>query len=658
MLADHGTATVQLSERPGAGSQPESARHRRTRNLGRAIAFLIAATVVLVYSLRGSGSYDVITFEEQGLVIWWVLALGLALGLLPRRRPSTATLLLFAALAAYTAWTALSLLWTNSSELTTVETARSLDYLGLVVLASLALNRNTWRAAAAGLGAGALAVCVLAVGTRLDPAVFGTDHVAVALGVDRLSYPFGYWNAVGAWGAMCTVLALAWSAHSQSLTGRALALALVPVATTMTYLSYSRAGVAGSALALLAGLALSRNRITLAVHAAAAAAGAALVVSAVRGAPEIAKATGTKGAGGVLAALVFAAGLGAAVAVATRLLRVDRRRLPPAVRRPLGVAAAIAVLGAGGVFGPHLANNAWHSFTNTTPPNTANPSARLTTLAGTRYAIWKSAIKAFDAHPAEGTGAGTFQFWWNQHGTTSEFVLDAHNIWLQNMAELGLPGLLLIVAVMAAALGVGAQARMQARRPRSAGAAAAFVGVMIVYLLHASVDWMWESTAVTVLALAGIATLSARLSRTRLRLALPARVPLVAVAAVAAVVQLPGILSTSDINRSQAAERAGQSSTALVLARDAASAEPWSASAHEQEALLLEADGRLGQALREENIALSDEPGNYVHWLIRSRMETELGRLRAALRDYRRAYALRPYASVFALVQDVGLIQR
>jgi hypothetical protein len=39
-------------------------------------------------------------------------------------------------------------------------------------------------------------------------------------------------------------------------------------------------------------------------------------------------------------------------------------------------------------------------------------------------------------------------------------------------------------------------------------------------------------------------------------------------------------------------------------------------------------------------------------------METELGRLRAALRDYRRAYALRPYASVFALVQDVGLIQR
>ncbi len=46
----------------------------------------------------------------------------------------------------------------------------------------------------------------MAVGTRLAPSVFGVDHVDQALHSDRLSYPFGYWNAVAAWGAMCIAL--------------------------------------------------------------------------------------------------------------------------------------------------------------------------------------------------------------------------------------------------------------------------------------------------------------------------------------------------------------------------------------------------------------------------------------------------------------------
>jgi tetratricopeptide (TPR) repeat protein len=134
-----------------------------------------------------------------------------------------------------------------------------------------------------------------------------------------------------------------------------------------------------------------------------------------------------------------------------------------------------------------------------------------------------------------------------------------------------------------------------------------------------------------------------------MRLLPPTRAALVAVAAGALIIQLPGILSTSDIRRSQAAERAGHAGAALALARDAVSAEPWSASAHEQQALVLEAGGQLEEAGRQESLAASREPANYAHYLIRARIETELGELGAALRDYQHARRLRPHAAVFAL---------
>lgn len=619
------------------------------------LAFAGAASLVLVYALRGGGSYDVVVFEEHGLVVWWVLAIGIALGLLPRSRPSRTALLLLGALGAYAAWTALSLTWTDSSELTTEELARALDYLGIAALLISVLDRGTWRSAAAGLGFGALLVCVVAVGSRLAPSVFGGDHVAAALRIDRLSAPFGYWDAVAAWGAMCTAIGLAWSAHDSSRLRRGVALALVPVAALTTYLTYSRAGIAGVALALIAVLALSRNRFTVLMHALVAAAGTALAILAVRGAPQIANGTGTRGAATVLGALVFAAGLCVGAAVLSSARRVDRWRLPRRALRLLTAAVALAVLVPAAAFGPGLASRAWHSFTRApTVQASADPTARLSSLAGTRYPLWKSSLKAFAAHPVGGTGAGTLEFWWNEHATNGEFVRDAHNVWLENMAELGLPGLLLIVAVAAGALAVGLRVRGRARRSQSAGAAAAFLAAFVVYLLHASVDWMWESTAVTVLALGGVAVLAARLSGGRLRLRVPGRAALALTAALAAIVQLPGLLSTTEVRRSQAAERTGNASLALGWAKDAVTAEPWSASAYEQRGLVLESAGRLRQAAGDLNRAISHEPQSYEHWLVLARIETELGHLDSAVRDYDRARELRPRAAVFALAPLVA----
>jgi hypothetical protein len=649
MLTDDETGTSQLLE-PEPAPPPVKPSPGRGRGLRaqRTLAFGGALAIVLVYALRG-GSYDVVVFQEHGLVVWWVLAIALALGLLPRARPPVAALVLLGALVAYALWIGLSLIWTQSSERSTQELARTLDYTGLVALVTFALDRRTWRAAAAGLGFGAMVVCALAVGSRLAPSVFPVDYVDTTFHIDRLSYPFGYWNSVAAWAAMSIAIGLGWSAHDSSRLRRAVALGLVPVAGVTLYLTYSRAGVAGAGLAVVAVLALSRNRLTATLHALIAGAGTAAAILAVRGAPQIAHATGTAGAGTVFIALLAAAAAGAVIAAITKALDIDHRRVPRQIFRPLAGICTLLVLVAAVAVGPRLISKGWHSFTRTATVSASDPTARLGSLSGSRYPLWKVTLKAYDRHPLDGTGAGTFEFWWDRHATNAEFVRDSHDIWLQNMAELGTPGLLLVIAVAVSGIVLAGVVRYRARRSVSAGVSTAFLAAYIVFLMHASVDWIWQSTAVTVLALAGVAAVGARGAFRPLRLPWPARGAVVALAACAGLLQLPGLISTASVRRSQAAERAGNGNAALAWAKTAVNAEPWSATAYEQRGLVLEASGQLSAAASDLRHATRDEPTNFRHWLVLARIDTERGDLGQAVGDYSRAHQLRPLGRVFAL---------
>jgi hypothetical protein len=396
-------------------------------------------------------------------------------------------------------------------------------------------------------------------------------------------------------------------------------------------------------------LVLSRNRFTALIHVLVAGAATALAILAVRGQPQIANATGSRGAGVVLGALVFAAALCAGAAYLTSMLRVDRWRVPRRAVRPLAAVCAFVILVPSVIVGPRLLSRAWRSFKHQGAgvANTADPAARMGTLSSSRYLLWKVAIKSFDAHPVGGTGAGTFEFTWNQHATEPEFVHDTHNVWLENMAELGLPGLMLIVLVSVAAIGLGLALRTRARRSSTAGVSAAFVALFAVYLVHATVDWMWEVTAVTVFAVGAIGILAGRLAGAKLSLRWPVRAGFAIVAAGACLIHIPGLLSTSEIRRSQTAERAGHGALALSWANDAVDAAPWSASAYEQRGLVLESAGRLREAAQDLNRAISRERTNFDHWLILSRIETERGQLSAAVRDYRQAKKLRPVGWVF-----------
>jgi cytochrome c-type biogenesis protein CcmH/NrfG len=304
---------------------------------------------------------------------------------------------------------------------------------------------------------------------------------------------------------------------------------------------------------------------------------------------------------------------------------------------------------AGAAFAPLLVSKAWHEFRHPAPPPAgSNPTQRLTTLSGTRYNLWDVALHAFTAHPLTGTGAGTYSLWWNRHARDSESVQNAHSIWFETMAELGAPGLLLILVFFVGAIVVVILVRRLANRRTSAAASTAAAAALIVFVLHASVDWMWQSTAITILALAGVMAAGSRLSAGKLSFGWLPRGVLVLLAVLSAMVQIPGLVSTLEVRRSQSAERHGNGALALAWARAAVSAESWAASPYDQEGLVLESAGRLSRAATELRRAARNEPLNFVHWLLLSRVETEQGRLAQASRDYAHARSLSPKGAVFS----------
>jgi hypothetical protein len=620
-----------------------------------ASAFAIAFAVPVYYALRG-GSYDIVVRQEEAIVVWLVVGLGYGLGVFPRSRLPRATLVPLAAIGLLAAWTAIGFSWTDSDERTLAELARVLHYAGVLLLVWGLVDRTTWQAAAGGLALAAIFIAGMAVASRLAPGPFPTNYIKRTLDTDRLNYPFDYWNALGAWSVMAIAMTLSWSAHARTLAVRAASGAALPVCGLAVYLTYSRAGAIGSGLALLLVLVLARNRWVAAVHAAAAAGATALAILTTRDHDAIARATGGEGGGAVFAILLLGACICIVAVLVTWFAKGDARwRLPTTVGR---VATAAAVLAVGLVVitaGNDVIARGWDDFrgvdqeTNSKPAprSREDPAARLTKLGGTRYFEWKSALRAFEDAPVKGVGAGTFEYWWNRDDGR-EFVRDAHSFYFESLGELGIPGLAFGLLLFGGLAAIAVRTRRTVESPTETAAAVALGAAFLVFLFHAGVDWMWESTAVTVLALACGALSVGALGRSVADRSLATRLVIPAIALVALLVQVPGLVSTSKVRSSQEAAEAGEIDTAFERAGDAVQAQPWAASPYVQRGLLEESTGQLAAATVDLRRAVRYEPTNWRPRLLLARVEAKRGRVSRALADYRTARDLRPRSVFFS----------
>jgi hypothetical protein len=622
-------------------------------------AWSLSFATVFYLALRGGG-YDVVVRDQVGILIWWVVLLVAVAGMVPRLTPVSWAGL--AVLAAFCGWTALGIGSSESAERTLTEVGRLSAYVGVLALSLALQGRAGARHVLNGVASAIGLVTAMAVLSRLHPQWFPANDQLSFLpsAARRLSYPLNYWNALAGFMAMGAVLLLGVAATARTRLGQGVAAAAVPLAGLGDYLCVSR----GGAIVLVAGVvvffALSGDRLPKLASLLVAGAGTAILVTAASQRDALQSGVDTvasrqEGTELIWLCLIVCAGVGALqIAIGllarhaerARFLRVSRRGA--GVTTLVGVAVALVVFFAGGL--DHQVNDKWQEFK--APPVNGDVRggdvfSRLQGTAGQgRYQYWQSAKDAYETHKTHGIGAGTFEFWWAAHPSITSPVVDAHSLYAQTLAETGIVGFLLLMGFVVLTVGGGAVRALTIPDPARTVLAAA-AGAIVVFWLHAAVEWTWQIAVLPVALLFLVAVaLGHRDPQTRAA-GLPVRALAVGAAVAAFLPIVIGLSTTQQVRESQQAAREGRLVDAIHAARRADRIAGTSASAMVQEALVLEQAGALRPALDAATRATAAEATNWRTWLVRSRVEVRLGRDHAALADFRHARSLNPKASIF-----------
>jgi O-Antigen ligase len=638
----------------------------------RAVAIWALVGGLVLYLAVDGGGYGTVVHSQVGILVWWIVLVGAAWGLLPAARISRGGWSALAFFAAFVAWTALGVTWSISSERSLADLSLLAGYLGVLVL-GLSLHRERLQAVrhtVAALATAIVIVAILAVASRLDPGLFPAASQTSSFlpgTARRLAWPLNYWNALAALMAFGLPLLLALATSARTLYAQAAAAAAVPIVALCGYLTFSRGGALAGAIAVIAFIALAPERVPKLATALVAAGGSAALIAGAshRDAIEhglVNAAARHQGATFLLPIVLVCAGVALAqvgVGFATRhgtpprFLTVSPRR----ARWLLAGAATAMILVALLAAAPAKLSHAWRDFKRPTAAGLSQASiSRFSTLSSNgRYELWKGAVQATHGHVLAGSGAGTFQLLWLPRAPRSiGYVQNAHSLYFETLAELGVVGLVLLLAFLGAVLWSAIALVVRSRyesRARAAGAAAA----LIAFVVSAAFDWIWQ---VPVLPVAFL-LLSAAVLAPPLRSSKPATGSLAltlqrvggVVLALACLVAIAIPLATADaLKASQDAAARGNSLLALRDAQQAAGIEPAAASPQVQLALVEEFRGAIPGALSAARRAARDEPANWSIWLIISRLEAEDGRAPASTAALLRARSLNPNSPLFAHV--------
>jgi hypothetical protein len=620
-----------------------------------AVGLLSFAAVALVAAAEGGyfpPSWGWATVGASVLII-------VVLALRPHIDLAALDVVLLGGLAAFAAWIAASIMWTRTVPQSVLETERALVYVTAVAAALFLLKRRSVPYLLGGLLAAVVTIGGYALVTRLFPARFENFHPIAGY---RLMGSLGYWNALGIFVAVGSLLALGFAARARLFAVRAVSAVGLVVLVPTLYFTYSRGAWVALGGGLLVALALDARRLQLLA-----------TVLALAPAPAIAVAVGARSRGlthtdtsievatrqGHRLALLLLP-LAALAAVSTLVLATLERRtsIPARAQRAIGIAtAAVALVAATAVVanfgGPAaLVDRAAEEFASP-PSNDPNLNARLFSFSGTgRNAQYRVAWDAFGERPLVGSGAGTYEHHWLLERPVGNKVRDAHNLYLETLAELGVVGLILLATALLGPLVAAFAARRQPLMPAAAGA-------YFAYLLHAGVDWDWEMPAVTLAALAcGLAlVVSARRDRGRL-VGPSARVGLSAAALVIGAFAFVGLVGNTEIERAGAAIQARDFRAAEAPARKSITWAPWSADGWRrlgQAQLGIEQNEAARRNLRK---AVSKDPLNWDRWFdlaLATRGEERRRALQRALELNPRSPELAEYIRTVGLAGfDVG----
>jgi len=627
-----------------------------------------APTAVVAASLIGVafayGGYGLTTRTIVAVVLWWAIILGLGLGLLPFRRPPRDAYLSGGLLAGLAILAGLSVLWSASPEKSFVEFDRITLYLGFFVLAVLGGTRANAARWADGLAIGIAVVGLLALTTRLLPGLVpgGDEVTSIPNAQARLAFPLGYSNALGILLAVGYPLLLRSSVAARTALARGLAVGGIPALSAAIFLTSSRGAVGCALLGVAVFLALARPRGAAAWASVCAAGGSALLVAALKSRVDLVSTpfdnpAVTVAQGRVVAAIAllvcFGAGLAYLGGIAAARARGLSLRTPGIGRQgrlAIGVIAAVALVAVVIAVDPGARIE---SFKQTEPRGRQQSTGQLLSLGGGgRYQFWSAAVDQFRANPVLGGGAGAYEFWWAENPRFPYYVRDAHSLWLEILGELGLVGLILAVGAFGYGILVALR-RVRGDEGPDRILVAALGATLFAWAFAAAVDWMWEMTVVSAVAVICLGLITGPATARRPPLAPSSRgsrafsvgVAVIAAAWLVICAQASPLLSETRIADSQAAAERGDSDAALNAARGARTLQPWAGGPYRQLALIEEERARFTVARGYIQEAIAREPGNAELWRDAARIERGSGNLVGAGRRFERARRLDPSLS-------------
>jgi O-Antigen ligase len=622
-----------------------SAAGRRTRlSASRATTRSLAGAAFAVPPVALLGVALFLAYRGGGIVPeqWAPVAVGSAVGLavlgavgsmpqIPRQAWPP-----LGVLAAFFAWSAISIVWSASPEATLENVARlSLLVLAAAIGASYAARAGAATALAVGLAA---ATAVLAVTVEVKILAGQTGTFAST----RLAWPLDYANGEAAvlWIGFPALLAGAAAERIRPL-GRALVAGVAALVLAEGLMTLSRGAAIALAATVVVCVALATERARLALTLAGIGLPVALLSTRLTaGRPgEIASNAVARGKAAALA--------GAAAALIVALLASVEHVWPRTFARHKGafaiaVWACILALGSG-AFVVHYGrpdtwlSARWHEFRN---PDLTQPSnaARFGNATSNRYDYWRVAGRTFEAHPLDGVGAGAFAVPWFRHRLINESVTDAHSWEAAALSETGVIGF----AFLAAALLLPLVSLARARRELGSFVAVALGGAAAYFVLHGSLDWLFLIAAVAVPAFVALGACAAAGAEREIELAPSRQRTAIAVGAlVATAAAVPVYLSTTLTARAED-QAATSTQRALNTLSLATSVNPWAVKPLIARSTILLDDRRAPAAIRAAAQATRRAPDVWTTWGALAEAERAAGHRAAAAAAFRRAYILNP----------------
>jgi hypothetical protein len=475
-------------------------RHSRPQALREQVASvarvaLLAGPTVIAFASGGYFEHARLIAAIAAWVVVAVLAIVVDGSLVPR---AAATRLALGGLALFTVWVAISRSWAPMAGPAGEDLQRDVLYLGVLVAGVLAWRPRSWaNVVEPALAAGIFVVVGYGVLGRLLPGVLD-PQLSVAAG-GRLDQPLTYWNAMGALAGLGAVLCarVAGDGRRPPIL-RAAAAAGIPVLGLGLYLTYSRGGLAavGCGLLVLAILSPTYEQLRSIVLGLVAAGVTVAIGSRLDGVASLVGSAGHREAqGALMLAIVIAISIGAA-AVQARTARSGRTGPLPLggwkrIVVPLAVLAAVALA----LFPYAAAVTSERGATETNPAFGATAS-RFGSVGSNRYAYWRVTFHTFADHPVQGAGAASFRVQWLRERPFREAVRDAHSLYFETLAELGIVGFAVLCCLLAGVV--------LALRRGLAADPALFIGpaaALAVWAVHAGVDWDWEMPGLTLVAM-------------------------------------------------------------------------------------------------------------------------------------------------------------